>query len=247
MNTVDIDTRHGPMRVFEDDVWISRSLRELGEHSQSEVKFMRFILGLISKGRYDSTVIDAGAYLGDLTIPLSRMSREVYAFEPHAETREVLTYNLRINGCHNVTVLPYALGDTGADVTYRNLWLENGLASPGSTQMADPSGDSTAQMVTLDSLGLRPDFIKADVEGFEIPLLAGAMDTLRENRCTLFLESDTVVQSNLPPLHEVLTMLGYDNYPMNFPMWNPDNWNKVAGNTFGSTVAHMVLSVPSNG
>jgi FkbM family methyltransferase len=247
VKTLDISTRYGPMRVIEDDIWISRCLRELGEHSEAEVRFMRFVLGLQTSGRFDGVVVDAGAYIGDLTIPLSRMAREVYAFEPHARTREILQHNLDINGCGNVTVLPYALGESCGDVTYRDVWLENGKESPGSTQMGDPSGECVAEMRTLDSLGITPTFIKADIEGLEIPFLSGALETLRSTRSPLFLERDTVINPEMKPLSEILEILGYEQYPMDFPMWSPTNFNKSTVNTFGSTVAHMVLAVPRKG
>lgn len=246
MTTSDVVTRHGPMRIINEDVWISRCLRETGEHSESELNLMRLVLGLMTRGRYDATVVDGGAFIGDHTIPLSRMCKRVYAFEPQAETREILEHNLRINGCTNVEVMPYALGDVNCIVRYRSEWRDAGTdaASPGGTQMGIEDGDCEAQMVSLDELGLDVDFVKADIEGMEIPALSGMMQTLARCRPALFMEFDTVIQSLMRPLPECLDLVGYRGYPMQFPMWSPDNFNQ-APNTFGQTVAKMMLAVPA--
>lgn len=237
------------MRVINEDVWISRSLRELGEHSQSEINLMQLILGVQSAGRYDGVIVDAGAYIGDTTIPLSRLAKKVYAFEPQAETREILKYNLDLNHITNVEVMPYALGDSPSVVKYNSVNLQelNGelLPSPGGTQVGVAVGDCEVEMVSLDSLGLRPDFVKADIEGMEIPLLAGAINLIKSTRPIFFLEYDTVVQSDMRPLPECLDMLGYKSYPMSFSMWNPDNFNRCRENTFGTTVSKMMLGVPA--
>lgn len=236
------------MRVINEDAWISRCLIETGEHSQSELNLMQLCLGLLSHGRYDGVVVDGGAFIGDHTIPLSRLCKKLYAFEPHAGIREILEHNLLINGCTNVEVLPWALGDSAHDVSYNTTNLQQlpdgtSLASPGGTQMAVEGGDAIAGMRSLDELDLGPlDFIKADIEGMEIPMLSGAQETLRKHRSTLFLEYDTVVMSDLRPLPEVLELLGYKAYPMAFPMWSVDNF-RGAPNTFGSTVGKMMLAM----
>ncbi len=242
MTTSDIQTVHGPMRIINEDIWISRSLRELGEYSPSELKTMYMVLGLLSRGRYDSVVIDAGAFIGDLTIPLSRFCKKVYAFEPQEPVREILKHNLDINGITNVEVLSYALGNACETITYDS---ENIDVNPGGTQMGT-EGAGSVEMVSLDSLGIDVDFLKADVEGMEIPLLAGAMNTLERTRCPLFMERDTVIHDQYRHINDILQELGYDVYPMDFPFYRADNPNR-SPNTFGHTVSHMTLAIPSRG
>lgn len=233
------------MRIINEDVWISRCLRELGEHSESEFQMIKFCLGLQSAGRYDLEVVDAGAYIGDLTVPLSRIAKRVYAFEPNEEVREILKYNLQINKCHNVEVLPYALGDTQGALKYKAVDTQLLTDAPGGTQFGDPSGDAVAEMVSLDSLNLSPAFIKADVEGMEIPLLAGAAETLRRTRATIFCERDTVINEQYLPLAEVYKRLGYDPFPMTFLMWSANNFRGATQNNFGATAGLMMLGIPS--
>lgn len=237
MNTRDVETRHGQMRVVDGDVWVSKSLDELGEYSQSELISLSMLFGVMRQHRSSPiVVVEAGAYIGDLTVPISRLVDRVVAFEPQAEIRSILEHNLSTNQCTNVDVLPYALGHECGVTTYQTDPL-----SPGSTMMA--TGDSPAQVVTLDSLGLDVDFIKADVEGMEILLLAGAQETLERCRPVLFLERDTVSLPRQPSLDEVLQILGYSYHHLIFPLYMESNW-RGAPNPFGSTASLMTLGIP---
>lgn len=240
MTTSDVITRYGPMRVINEDPWVSRSLIELGEYSESEVGMVRRLIHLISRD-HPITFVDAGAYIGDLTIPISREVRWVYAFEPQHEVREVLEYNLSANGVTNVTVFPFALGHRCEEIAYTPNPQDGSF---GGVQMADPTGSCSTRMVTLDSLGLDVDFIKADVEGMEVPLLSGAMETIARCRPVLFCEFDTVFTPSLPQLNDAYEFMGYDCLPMSFYMWNVGNYNHCPSNPFGETVSFMKLGVP---
>lgn len=70
-----------------------------GEYSESEVGAMRAFI------RPDDVVIDVGANIGDLTLPMSRMVGErgkVYAFESHPDIYNILCANLALNHIHHV-------------------------------------------------------------------------------------------------------------------------------------------------
>ena len=69
-----------------------------GQYSESEVSMMRSFL------REGSTVIDVGANIGDLTLPLARAvgdSGRVYAIESHPENFNILCANLALNSIQN--------------------------------------------------------------------------------------------------------------------------------------------------
>lgn len=236
MKTTLVETINGPMNVIEGDMWISRSLRELGEHSYLEYQFIRMCTRMTGR---KGLCVDAGAYIGDLTIPLSRTFDKVVAFEPQAEIRGILEENLRINKVTNVDVIPYALSmDDGAEMAY-----ETDLASPGSTMMGAAAGTALARTVTLDSLNLPVDFFKADVEGMELYALHGAQETIAKHRPLLFMERDTVVTPGQQTLTEVFEILGYEAHPTAFPFFRPDNFRR-APNTFESYAALMMFGVP---
>lgn len=228
-------TLHGPMWTIDEDIWVSRCLRELGEHSQLEMQFIQMTLGIRGK---EATLVDAGAYIGDLTIPMARCAKWVYAFEPQRAIREILQENLKMNGVTNVTVFPYALGQESETLGYTPC-----TESPGSTMLGLDAADESAECVTLDSLDLQVDLLKADVEGMELHLLAGALATLEKHRPILLLERDTVIQPGAQTLPKVFDCLDYDAYPMAFPLWRAEN-PRGAPNTFGTTASLMMLGVP---
>lgn len=237
LTTHEVTTRHGTMRVVDGDRWVSRSLELLGEYSKTELDFLITLIQSMSRHRPISFV-EAGAYIGDLTVPLSRYVSVLHAFEPQAEIREILEHNLRVNGCDNVIVYPFALGDHEETLHYTT-----DIDSPGSTQMSQSTGDREVKMIPLDSLELNVDLLKADVEGMEIPLLAGAQSTLSRCRPVLFLERDTVPTPGNLSHSEVCDILAYSCLPLQFPLYTPDNF-RIAENPFGSTCSFMTLAAP---
>lgn len=236
------------MHTIDDDPWVSRSLREQGEWSESEMDVIRTTFTILcqSPGYRDGgiEIVDAGAYIGDMTIPLAQMVwvKKVYAFEPQPEIRAILEKNLALNNITNVEVMPYALGHFNGPISFTP---NDALHSPGSTQMRlDDEGDVKSEMRTLDSFGLEPQFIKADVEGMEMFLLNGAQETLKRSGPVLFYERDTVPVAGAPDWDDLFRTLGYFIYQkLACPIFNPKNFNK-APNTFGNYASLMGLAVP---
>jgi FkbM family methyltransferase len=252
-------TRYGQMHLIDDEPWISRSLREQGEWSESEMDVMRTTFEILKPLYPDGVeVVDAGAYIGDLTIPLAQLEcvKKVYAFEPQPEIRDILEKNLALNSITNVEVMPYALGHMNGPISFTP---NDALHSPGSTQMrSDDSGEIKAEMRTLDSFNLNPQFIKADVEGMEVFLLNGAQETLKRSGPIVFYERDTMPIPNIMVPGEgeglqqqfkmewddLFRSLGYFIYhKLTCPIFNPKNFNK-APNTFGNYASLMGLAVP---
>jgi FkbM family methyltransferase len=248
MTTDIVNTRHGRMKIFNEDPWVSRSLRELGEYSMSEFYFMKMLLEIISiaRGRLID-IVEAGAFIGDMTIPLSRLCRKLYAFEPNKEVREVLIENLEVNRCQNVEVFPYGLAHCEGKSHYNSIPPEGG---PGGITLIHDVGDVEVELRTLDSFNLPTNIglMKVDIEGMEIPFLVGAQETMARCQCPVFMEFDTVTLVDLPPLDKILTdKFKYSVYKYFFPVYNNDNFNHSQNNPFGETVSKMLLGTPTGG
>lgn len=140
--------------------------------------------------------LDIGSNIGQWTRPLAKRFDSVVCFEPNAGFRECFKRNITET---NVVLWPYALSDR-----------EHRAIQDFSSTMLK-KGDGEIQCRTLDSFGLtNVDFVKIDVDGFEVPLLEGARRTLTENTPVVNIEMkmkkrpDIVEKSKI-----ILEELGY--------------------------------------
>ena len=145
-------------------------------------------------------VIDVGAHAGQFAKLFSRLAPRghVYAFEPGRYARSILQPMLRLRALGNVTVIAAGLSDQPGEATLslpikRSGSLGFGLGNLGQSDAARPQQREIVPITTLDRFvaeaGLqRMDFIKADIEGWEVRLLAGASDCLTRFRPALLLE-----------------------------------------------------------
>jgi len=171
----------------------------------------------------DGVVIDAGAHAGQFAKLFARLAPagRVFAFEPSSYARGLLADVVRLRGLGPVEIVPAALGAETASLTLTtpvkaNGGLGFGLAHLGAGE--GPSRTETVPVWTLDAfvarrMLARVDFVKADIEGFEGRLLAGAGETLRRFRPGLLLELDAARLARAGdapgPIFAQLSALGY--------------------------------------
>lgn len=132
------------------------------------------------------TFIDVGANKGDFTLLAARLAGDsgvVISIEPEPENRSMLQRSIELNHYTNIRVLPVALSDREGNAT-----LQIGGTSGAHTLSSEFSGSRsvTVPARTLDSVvaeqGLKHvDMVKIDVQEFEIEVLRGAEQTLRDN------------------------------------------------------------------
>jgi len=144
------------------------------------------------------TVYDIGAFQGMVTLFLSRTARQVISYEPNSTNRARLMENLKINAVQNVRIRPFGLGAQSqvARMVYSPLMTGGATLDGNIGAHVLQSGDAKAediQITTLDDDMQQeqlpgPDFIKVDVEGWELEVLKGARMTLETASPELFLE-----------------------------------------------------------
>lgn len=147
----------------------------------SERRERKLMRGMISPAM---TVVDVGANIGIYTRMFSALTGaagHVHAFEPAPANFEKL--EATVNGLSNVSLQHAAVGAGNGTI---KLYVSNELNVDHRTF---DSGDGRASidvpLVRLDdyfSPGQRVDFIKIDVQGYELSVLQGAERILRENR-----------------------------------------------------------------
>jgi FkbM family methyltransferase len=118
------------------------------------------------------TFVDGGAYDGDSCKALQAAGVVIdryLAFEPDLANLALLADFLRTSPVREATVLPCGLSDHLHDVTFADgQGVCSHVAGPG-------AGGVTIRCVALDETlpGLRPDYIKLDIEGSELAALEG--------------------------------------------------------------------------
>ena len=144
-----------------------------------EIQDMALLLHLLRK---DDLFIDVGANAGSYTIlACAAIGASGYAFEPVPSTFTRLVENIRLNHLENkVKCLNIGLGNEQGSITFSNKMdtMNHVLAS-------GEQSDSTinVEISTLDEIlsDKSPALIKIDVEGYETPVLEGALETLKKN------------------------------------------------------------------
>ncbi|MEA2826679.1 MAG: hypothetical protein QOG43_1118 [Actinomycetota bacterium] len=164
--------------------------------------------------RPDAVCLDVGANIGLYALGLSHLAAKgkVYAFEPSPSAYGHLQSNLQVNGATNVEACNLAVSDTVGTVHFHDFsFFSAGSFSSdeGSLLSSESYGSQSfeAATTTLDEFVAdhkidRVDFIKVDVEGAELSVLAGAEKTLATYRPATVLEFNTfgfaIHQSVLP-------------------------------------------------
>jgi len=141
--------------------------------------------------------LDIGSNIGQWTRPLAKRFESVVCFEPNPNFRQCFEKNIQEK---NVLLWPYGLSDKE----------HKAKQDFNSTVLHEEDGDIDCRR--LDSFGLtNVDFVKIDVDGFEVPLLNGARETLTKNDPVINIEMkrdkriDVVVKCE-----SILKDLGYE-------------------------------------
>ena len=127
-------------------------------------------------------IIDAGAFTGDTSIPLSKITeRNIYAFEPFNDSFNLLKMNIEANNIKNIIPINKSLGNiNGSRTLYLSKNNLQGISSDSSIRSYDK--EIQVQETTIDTFvkenNLNVGYITVDVEGAEMDLLEGAINTI---------------------------------------------------------------------
>lgn len=179
---------HRPLFGYEVGLKAHRSTTHVLLYLQGE-KFLSDLALIAPHLRPGMVAFDVGANIGYLSLYLrSRIgpSGELYSFEPEPENYAELESNLRRNGLDNCHAVQAAVGPEEGSLTFAT-GLNGYVPEDGAPGITVP-------VVTLDGIvakhGLpRVDFVKVDVEGFELDVLMGMKGLLtRPDKPILYVE-----------------------------------------------------------
>ena len=155
--------------------------RDLYLHGIREPQATRYLQSIL---RSEWVVVDIGANVGYYALQEARIVRSVIAIEPTPASYHALRRNVMVNDYRNVMTYQLAAGDHVGEI---------GLAVSRAcnwNSIAETGGDITVVMMTLDSFlrDMKVDFVRMDVEGYEMNILKGMENILKEQKPRMFLE-----------------------------------------------------------
>lgn len=156
-----------------------------------EEKETELVTYLLRETKSDNKFVfyDIGAntgYYGILAAHLN-MNTEVHSFEPILEHLECLEESIKINRLESqVVVHPFALGSENISTI---IHVAGSGSSIGSEFLDESIEDRQIEVKKLDDLNIPvPNFIKIDVEGYELPVLKGSINKIKAGLPILFVE-----------------------------------------------------------
>ncbi len=177
----------------------------------------------------DSIIIDVGAHAGQFTKLFSALVPEghVYAFEPGGYASSILKKVINLYRLKNVTQINKGLGEHYIKERLNIPVKKSGSLGFGLSHLGSDKQDvrttlsETIEIITLDSFAEderleKINFIKADIEGWEMQLLLGAKSIIQKWHPILTLEVNRQFMEraeNTP--EELWSFLSDNNYEVN--------------------------------
>lgn len=183
-----------------------------------------YITDAVQKGQ---TVLDIGAHKAGYLYYFQKQvggEGKVFGFEPQSYLYEYLVKMKRLFNWDNVTIEHLALSDTAGTVQLfipKNKVSQH--SSPGATivEYEDKSAFGKTETVnteTLDSYcarkNIQPHFLKIDVEGNELRVLRGGINTIKRCRPKMIVEIEArhVGEAQVQETFAFIESQGYNGY-----------------------------------
>jgi FkbM family methyltransferase len=188
-----IKSDQGDFLAFGSDL-ISNYLFRSGVWEPNLITLTEFIL----KDSVGAVVLDIGANMGAFTIPcakfLSGKSGQLIAFEPQRTIYHQLCGNIFLNRLDNVIAHNKAVGSSAGEISipipnYTNFVNVGGFSLEEKFRILNGTQGSMSHDNEMINIIILDDFktskpvslIKLDVEGFELEVIKGGVNFLREN------------------------------------------------------------------
>jgi FkbM family methyltransferase len=220
-----------------------------GCYSYNEISLLEELVAVL-RDREDQPLsfYDVGANVGHHSLFMSSIVDHVYAFEPFSILHRSIEEKKRLNGIHNIHILPFALGDYDELAAYfPGAGSNSGAGSLIPTRVGVDHRCTTIVDVRrgdrlLDEIGLpKVDILKIDVEGFEGNVLRGLSCRIKRDRPIILTELSEDSYRNLGSEVEFCDLL-YDGAVMAEVTGRMGH--RYSLERFGYARSHEVLIVP---
>jgi FkbM family methyltransferase len=146
--------------------------------------------------RLNKTFIDIGAHTGMYSLMAAKINKNlvIMSFEPNFLAFSRLIMHVKINNIKNIQLLNFAVSNTknNLNLNWSNPKGFGWISSGGHVSDHDVvhTYNSIVRCLTLDSLIIEnPAFIKIDVEGHELNVIEGAINTIQKSFPDILIES----------------------------------------------------------
>ncbi|WP_417526082.1 FkbM family methyltransferase [Marinovum sp.] len=140
--------------------------------------------------------VDIGANVGNHTLfaALFLGASRVIPFEPNPKAFELLVSNVLVNGLRDIVDLS-RLGVGVSDAEAGGFAMQDRDRNLGGARMLEGQGELAVHRGDALLEDVTPDFIKIDVEGMELQVLAGLSGVLERARPVMMVEVDNSVEA----------------------------------------------------
>jgi len=141
-----------------------------------------------------NTVVDIGANIGLISLYAAKLvgsSGKVYSIEPHPKIFSYLEKNIQLNNSTIIKLNNVCLGETNGMVSF-----SDGKSDDQNQVQLDSNG-LQVPMIRLDEFDIsetRINLLKIDVEGYELNVFKGAIETLKKVQA-IYLEVNVNINS----------------------------------------------------
>lgn len=187
-----IDAAIGSLVVIKTDVGISQTILSDGVWAEDDCNIFR---KLVKSG---DVVFDVGANIGHHSVLFSHLvsgSGKVYAFEPQDFIYKVLCTNLLLNDADNCFPVKNAVGDKNCFIRMYPIDYDtpNNFGALGISYKEQFEQGELVELITLDEFVKKNciekiDFMKIDVQTFELYAMKGSRNILETIRPAVFIE-----------------------------------------------------------
>ena len=179
----------------------------------------RQLINIFKTPQSTSLFIDIGAHVGTWTLQLAPFFGGIIAFEPNPLACQSLRRNLELNQISNVRVEEIALWSTPVGKMNLVLYcapaqstllpahpIDNKTNKIGEIQVVTTSLDAYLDVYLRDIKAPKIKLIKIDVEGAELEVVKGAVNTIERHKPSLVIELH--LPQNEKPIKEILKSIG---------------------------------------
>ena len=184
-------------------------------HGMNELKTLKYIR--------QNNIIDAGAFIGDSALILSKYTdKKVHSFEAMENNYELFKKTIEYNKLENIVLENKALGDYTGQITFYESEIMDECSY---IQVDGTEKEIMVDCTTIDEYveknSLKVGLIKTDVEGAEKNLIKGAMKTITEQRPTLLIS----IYHSAEDFFDIKPMLESLNLNYQFRIYRPAMMN----------------------